>query len=391
MMLYRSPALLPLSHPWTTGWWRLISTHQTGPNYYEVLGVRKTATRLEINMAYKRLAKRYHPDMTGGDSSLTEKFREVTRAYNVLHNPTSRREYDMKQHQQQGPAHGYHRPGGGHHTYQHRREDREEETMEEKKARWMREARPMSGFQIFTLWAFIFAVPFFATFSIRGHQLRSLHRRAHPHDPDYWNGMPSDGYGMGPPPPSSLPTDPAARKDLVRAFWNPITERWEWLGEGFDAPTAGELLKWINSLQPDYFQTKLREGKAVMPLRASTEIQVGYIPFECTDIPPIVRTRPNGSIPGTGHCEKWDGAKQQAYDLETQQARQICAYYRQQALNYQRQYAGRYGGQPQGGPPQWGPTAAGRHGGRGDMPQQQPGYHHHGEVHGQASPPAVVF
>ncbi|KAF4735352.1 hypothetical protein FOZ62_023089 [Perkinsus olseni] len=196
---------------------RCFSGHHSPPNHYEVLGVRKTATRVEINMAYKRLAKRYHPDMTGGDFTLTEKFRQVTRAYNILHNPTSRREYDAKL--QQGSS-GYH-----HQTYQrqsHHQQQQyggeEEESMDEKKARWMREARPMSGFQILTLWAFIFAVPFFA--------LRSLHRRAHPHDPDYWNALSSGGNpygGLG--PPSTDPTDPAARKDLVRAFWNPITER----------------------------------------------------------------------------------------------------------------------------------------------------------------------
>ncbi|KAF4747276.1 hypothetical protein FOZ63_020187 [Perkinsus olseni] len=211
--------------------------------------------------------------------------------------------------------------------------------MDEKKARWMREARPMSGFQILTLWAFIFAVPFFA--------LRSLHRRAHPHDPDYWNGLSSGGSpygGLG--PPSSDPTDPAARKDLVRAFWNPITERWEWLGEALDPPSANELLGWINSIQPNYFESKLREGKAVMPLRSSTEIKVGYIPLDCTDTPPIVRTRP------AGHCEKWDGAKQRAYDAETQEARRLAAYYRQQALGPPG-YHGHPGGYPQryGGPP----------------------------------------
>ncbi|KAF4740185.1 hypothetical protein FOZ62_002854, partial [Perkinsus olseni] len=154
--------------------------HHSPPNHYEVLGVRKTATRVEINMAYKRLAKRYHPDMTGGDFTLTEKFRQVTRAYNILHNPTSRREYDAKL--QQGSS-GYHHQTyqrQSHHQQQQQYGGEEEESMDEKKARWMREARPMSGFQILTLWAFIFAVPFFA--------LRSLHRRAHPHDPDYWNG-----------------------------------------------------------------------------------------------------------------------------------------------------------------------------------------------------------
>ncbi|EER14778.1 chaperone protein dnaj, putative [Perkinsus marinus ATCC 50983] len=360
---------------------RSFSGHHGAPDYYDILGVRKTATRVEINMAYKKLAKRYHPDMTGGDHAFTEKFRQVTRAYNVLHNPTTRKEYDTRM--QQGPAgyhHTYHRQSPHHEQYSGRsRGANEEETMDEKKARWMREARPMSGFQIFTLWAFIFAVPFFA--------LRSLHRRAHPHDPDYWNGMPSDGNpysGMG--PPTRPPTDPAARKDLVRAFWNPITERWEWLGEVFDPPSASQLLGWINAIQPNYFEAKLREGKAVMPLRASTDIKVGYVPLECTELPPMVRTRP------TGHCERWDANKQQIYEAATEGARRTAAYYRQQAFGrpgYPAHpgYHQGYGG-PSPGPPFIQRSVVGGDGMAQPYPMET---HSPSAPPPPPSPPAVVF
>jgi molecular chaperone DnaJ len=61
-------------------------------DYYEVLGVAPDAKAADIKRAYRQLAKRYHPDISGGDR--TASFREVTRAYEVLRNPERRRTYD---------------------------------------------------------------------------------------------------------------------------------------------------------------------------------------------------------------------------------------------------------------------------------------------------------
>lgn len=61
-------------------------------DYYEVLGVAPDAKAADIKRAYRQLAKRYHPDISGGDRTVT--FREVTRAYEVLRNPERRRTYD---------------------------------------------------------------------------------------------------------------------------------------------------------------------------------------------------------------------------------------------------------------------------------------------------------
>ena len=53
-------------------------------DYYEVLGVGRDADAKAIKRAYRKLAKKYHPDMNPGDKQAEQKFKEVTEAYNVL-------------------------------------------------------------------------------------------------------------------------------------------------------------------------------------------------------------------------------------------------------------------------------------------------------------------
>lgn len=64
-------------------------------DYYEVLGVSKTATPEEIKKAYRKMAIKYHPDKNPGDKSAEEKFKEAAEAYDVLSNPEKRQKYDQ--------------------------------------------------------------------------------------------------------------------------------------------------------------------------------------------------------------------------------------------------------------------------------------------------------
>lgn len=77
-------------------------------DYYEVLGLDKNASEDDIKRAYRKLAIKYHPDRNPGDKEAEEKFKEAAEAYDVLHDPQKRQQYD--QFGFNGPQGGF---GGG--------------------------------------------------------------------------------------------------------------------------------------------------------------------------------------------------------------------------------------------------------------------------------------
>src|SRR6266403_3560679 len=93
-------------------------------DYYETLGVPKTATEEEIRSAFRKLARKYHPDVAKDKKAAEEKFKEINEAYEVLSDPEKRQKYDQlgQNWNQPGgfqppPQWGGAQPGGGFYRY----------------------------------------------------------------------------------------------------------------------------------------------------------------------------------------------------------------------------------------------------------------------------------
>ncbi|MDF2519061.1 MAG: molecular chaperone DnaJ, partial [Sphingobacterium sp.] len=79
-------------------------------DYYDILGVARSADEKEIKSAYRKLAIKYHPDKNPGDHEAEEKFKEAAEAYDILSNPQKRQRYDQFGHAGNSASGGY---GGG--------------------------------------------------------------------------------------------------------------------------------------------------------------------------------------------------------------------------------------------------------------------------------------
>src|SRR3979409_2510024 len=72
-----------------------MATQAKDKDYYGVLGVKKTASTDDIRKAFRKLARRYHPDVNPGDKAAEEKFKTLSEANDVLSDPKKRKVYDQ--------------------------------------------------------------------------------------------------------------------------------------------------------------------------------------------------------------------------------------------------------------------------------------------------------
>ncbi|MEJ2055070.1 MAG: DnaJ domain-containing protein, partial [Calditrichaceae bacterium] len=79
----------------------------TKRDYYEILGVSKSASAEEIKKAYRKLAVQYHPDKNPGNKEAEEKFKEIAEAYAVLNDANKRQQYDRFGHSGMGASGGF--------------------------------------------------------------------------------------------------------------------------------------------------------------------------------------------------------------------------------------------------------------------------------------------
>src|ERR1700747_1963066 len=86
-------------------------------DYYEILGVKKSASADDIRKAFRKLARKYHPDVNPGDKSAEEKFKAISEANDVLSDPKKRKIYDQvgfySDNIDPATAEAYARAGGG--------------------------------------------------------------------------------------------------------------------------------------------------------------------------------------------------------------------------------------------------------------------------------------
>ena len=199
-------------------------------NHYQRLGVGFRASQADIKGAYRALAKKYHPDQNPNNPEAEKKFREVKEAYECLSNKLKRSEYDRDWIQSGRPPWN---PSKSTRSNDGDSADQAEE-----------ESHTLSRSQLIFVYGFVFVLPLSVSL-LRKNPEASKASRLDERQIVSW-GTPID-----------LP-EASPRDELVRAFYNPLTHRWERLEDTADPPSPFELFRFFVKDRPGTYTNILR-------------------------------------------------------------------------------------------------------------------------------------
>lgn len=232
----------------------MLHVSRLSRNHYQQLGIGFRATQDDIKVAFRELAKKYHPDQNPDNEEADKKFMAIKKSYDFLSDKVKRAEYDRDL-IRSGEAR---RIGA-----------RKIEVVDESDDSSNETNHTLSRNQLIGLYAVMIGLPFFA----------SLARRSGSPDTDlgpqntpvgrieFWSQSPA------------LP-DISPRDELVRAFYNPVTQRWERLDEGVNPPSPYALFQ---SMVKERRGAYMRQGTSIpVPPKTGVELLVSEVPIRIT-------------------------------------------------------------------------------------------------------------
>jgi len=230
-------------------------------NHYQKLGVGFRSSQSDIKNAYRALAKKYHPDQNPNDPKAEKMFRDVKEAYECLSNKVSRAEYDRELIQSGRPPWN---PVKGNDTKETNPED---------------DSPTLSRGQLVLVYGFVFVLPFLSS-SLRESSASRKISQGEPRKEADW--------GI----PEHIP-QPSPRDELTRAFYNPLSHRWERLDDHSDPPEPLDLFKFTVKERPGSYKELLRTNKLRIPTDKD-KFSIHRVPVRITQQPLMIRDIASG-------------------------------------------------------------------------------------------------